>query len=378
MAQNVKLWQRLSLWLTFPLIVLNGWVALQVLQYFQPLASILIAASVLAFLLNYPVQALATRGANRGNAVVFVFLLTVSILVAVGVTLIPVVFEQLNEFAKRLPSWIESGNTQLLALQAWGDEQNLQLDFSGITSQLSGKFSGQVQNVTGKVISFALDTVGSVVNLLLGLALMFYLLLRGDRIWAGIFQWFPPNIGNLVQTSLRQNIRNYYIGQASLATLNGIAMTLAFFALEVPFGLLFGIGIGIMTLVPFGGATAVTVVTLLVTLENFWLGIKVLIATVIIDQIIGNVLAPRILGNLTGLNPAWILISLLVGVKIAGPLGLVVAVPVASSIKSTFDKLRSPQPEIIPSNTPGNSPTEPSSNELAIADESKEVVKTPI
>lgn len=345
MAPDPKLWQRLSLWLTFPLIVLNGWVALQVLQYFQPLASILIAASVLAFLLNYPVQVMATRGANRGNAVVLVFLLTVSVLVAVGITLIPVVFEQLNEFAKRLPSWIDSGSRQLLALQAWGDEQNIQLDLSGLTSQLSGKLSGQLQNLTGKVISFALDTVGSVVNLLLGLALMFYLLLRGDRIWSGIFQWFPPNIGNLVQTSLRQNILNYYIGQATLATLNGIAMTSAFFFLAVPFGLLFGIGIGVMTLIPFGGATAVVVVTLLVALENFWLGIKVLIATVIIDQIIGNVLAPRILGNLTGLNPAWILISLLVGVKISGPLGLIVAVPVASSIKSTFDKLRLPNPE---------------------------------
>jgi predicted PurR-regulated permease PerM len=345
MAPDVKLWQRLSLWLTFPLIVLNGWVALQVLQYFQPLASILIAAAVLAFLLNYLVQALATRGANRGNAVVLVFLITFSILVAVGITLIPVVLEQLNEFAKRLPSWIESGNRQLQTFQLWADEQNLQVDISGVTSQLSGRFSGQLQNLTGKVLSFALDTVGSVVNLLLGLALTFYLLLRGDRIWAGIFQWFPPNIGNLVQSSLRQNILNYYIGQATLATLNGIAMTLAFFALEVPFGLLFGLGIGVMTLVPFGGATAVVVVTLLVTLENFWLGIKVLIATVIIDQIIGNVLAPRILGNLTGLNPAWILISLLVGAKIAGPLGLIVAVPVASSIKSTFDKLRSPQLE---------------------------------
>jgi predicted PurR-regulated permease PerM len=340
MAPDAKLWQRLSLWLTFPLIILNGWVALQVLQYFQPLASILIAASVIAFLLNYPAQLMAAKGANRGNAVVLVFLLTVSILVALGITLIPVVLEQLNEFAKRLPSWIDSGNRQLLALQAWSDEQNIQLDLSGITSQLSGKLSGQLQNLTGKVISFAIDTLGSVVNLLLGLALTFYLLLRGDRIWAGIFQWFPPNIGGLVQTSLRQNILNYYSGQALLATLNGVAMTLAFFVLAVPFGLLFGIGIGVMTLIPFGGATAVTVVTLLVTLENFWLGIKVLIATVIIDQIIGNVVAPRILGNLTGLNPAWILISLLVGAKIAGPLGLVIAVPVAGSIKSTFDKLR--------------------------------------
>ncbi|MDX1976989.1 MAG: AI-2E family transporter [Pseudanabaenaceae cyanobacterium bins.68] len=345
MAPDPKLWQRLSLWLTFPLIVLNGWVALQVLQYFQPLASILMAASVIAFLLNYPVQALAARGVNRGNAVIFVFLLTVSVLVAVGVTLIPVLLEQLNEFAKRLPSWIESGNSQLLTLQAWADEQNLQLDLTGITSQLSGKFSGQLQSLTGKVLTFALDTLGSVVNLLLGLALMFYLLLRGNQIWSGIFQWFPLKIGSLIQTSLRQNILNYYIGQATLATLNGVTMTLAFFALEVPFGLLFGLGIGFMTLVPFGGATAVTVVTLLVTLENFWLGVKVLIATVIIDQIIGNVIAPRILGNLTGLNPAWILISLLVGVKVAGPLGLVVAVPVASSIKSTFDQLRSPKPE---------------------------------
>jgi predicted PurR-regulated permease PerM len=345
--------RRLGFWLLFPAIALNGWVALQVLQFLQPLVSILIAAGILAFLLNYPVQAIVNRGGNRSNTVVFVFLLLVSLLVAAGVTIVPALLEQLNEFAKRLPSWIDSGNKQLQALQAWADEQNWQVDFSGLAIQLSGKLSGQIQGLTGRLLSVALDTVGSIVNLVLMLALTFYLLLKGDRLWAGIFQWFPPRVAHLVQTSLRQNVRNYYIGQATLATLNGLAMTTAFLLLKVPFGLLFGLGIGIMTLIPFGGATAVTIVTLLVTLEDFWLGVKVLVATVIIDQIVGSAIAPRILGNLTGLNPAWILISLIIGLKVGGALGLIVAVPIASSVKSTLDALRTPV-----ENPPANLPEE--------------------
>jgi predicted PurR-regulated permease PerM len=53
-----------------------------------------------------------------------------------------------------------------------------------------------------------------------------------------------------------------------------------------------------------------------------------------------NVLGPRIVGELTGLNPVWMLISLDIGFKLNGVLGLLVAVPIAGFIKGTFDTIR--------------------------------------
>jgi predicted PurR-regulated permease PerM len=336
-----KLISRLLVGLTFPLIIINGWLGLEFFRFFQPIFSILIAASILAFLLNYAVELVtSTVGMTRGSAVLGVFLLAVSILTAVTVVLVPIALTQLNELVKGLPSLIESGNQQLNVLQLWYQEQNIDVNIRGIALQLTERLSGQLQSLTGKVLGFALDTAGSAVNLLIILVMTFYLLSYGDRIWAGIFQWFPSSWGGQIQKSLRQNFQNYYIGQATLASLSGISVTLAFITMNVPFSILFGLAIGIMGLIPFGGALTVSVISFVLALQNFWLGVKVLVTVIVIDQIIANVIAPKILGNLTGLNPVWILISLFIGLQIGGSLGLVIAVPVASSIKTTFDSMR--------------------------------------
>ncbi|MEE3719054.1 AI-2E family transporter [Tumidithrix elongata RA019] len=343
MATDNPLLKRLNFWLIFPLIILNGWLVLKTFQFFQPIASILITAAILAFLLNFAVQLLVSRGAKRSNAVILVFLLALSIFIGVGITVVPIAIGQLSELVKRLPSWLDSGAFQLTALQAWADSQNIRVDLSGIAIQITDRLSGQLQTFAGKTLGIALDTVGSAVNVLLTLVLAFYFLSNGDRIWQGIFQWLPTHLGTQVQTSLRQNFQNYYVGQATVGTLNGICLTLAFLLLDVPFGILFGFGVGLTSLIPFGGAFTIGLVTLLLVLDNFWLGIKFLITAVAVDQIISNLVAPRILGNLTGLNPAWILVSLLLGLQLGGPLGLVIAVPIASAIKGVTDSLRAEQ-----------------------------------
>lgn len=121
----------------------------------------------------------------------------------------------------------------------------------------------------------------------------------------------------------------------------GSALTAIFLWLKVPFGLLFGITIGFMALVPFGGTVGIVLTTLLVALQDVWLGFRVLIAAVIVQQILDNLVAPRILGSVTGLNPVWILISVLTGARVGGLLGVIVAVPTAVVIKTALTAVRS-------------------------------------
>jgi predicted PurR-regulated permease PerM len=330
----------LTIGLTFPLIVLNGWLALVVMNFFQPFTSILIAASILAFLLNYAVEFLVAQGVKRTNAVGIVSLLALSVIVLIAFFVIPIALGQLNDLVKRLPSLIESGVRQLQTLQAWAESQNIPLNITGLAVQITGRLSGEIQNLSGRAISLVLDTAGNAFKVLLTLVLTFYLLLNGNNLWEGFFRLLPKDIGLPIQRSLRQNFQNYYIGQVTLASLNGTLITLAFLALKVPFGLLFGLGIAVMGIIPFAGALTVTVITMLVALQNFWLGLKVLITVLAIDQAMNNLVAPRILGELTGLSPALILIALLVGLQVAGPLGLIIAVPLASSCKFLLDEIR--------------------------------------
>jgi predicted PurR-regulated permease PerM len=329
------------LWiLAFPLAVLYGWVMLLVFNYFQPLLNIFVASILLSFVLDYPVNFLQQKGVLRQNAVTLVFLITLLILLALAITLVPIIWQQLNEFAKRLPFWIDSGSVQLEGFNRWALTRNLPIDLTGLAIQLTNQISEQLQTLTGKILGLAIDTIGSIFNVFLTAVLTFYLVLHGQRVWDGIFQWFPSDVGLVLRRSLRQNFHNYFIGQISLAAISGVAMTLAFLALQVPLALLFGFGLGLMALFPLLTGIGIALVSFLLTLQNFWLGVKVLFVAMLIDQINANFIAPRVLGGFTGLNPVWIIISLLLGAKLGGVLGLLIAVPLASFIKSTAEMFR--------------------------------------
>ncbi|MDE5069929.1 MAG: AI-2E family transporter [Trichodesmium sp. St16_bin4-tuft] len=331
--------QRLFWYLALPIIVINGWALLQIFQYFGRIITIAVSATLLSFLLDYPVLFLQKHGGKRDRAVILVFLVALVIMLVLGVILIPLLLEQLTGFIEKLPSWLESGNKQLESFDQWASKYQLPINLTVITNKLTERLYSQLQDITGEIISFVLNMVGRIFDILITIVITFYLMLHGDRLWNGIFNWLPNHLDIHVRTSLKQNFQNYFLGQAMLACLMGVSMTLGLLFTGTPFGLLFGIGIGLMTLVPFGTALGVTIVSLLITLENFWLGIKVLIVIVLIEQAIENFVAPRILGSFTGLNPVWIVLSLLVGMQVWGVLGLLIAVPVAGFVKNTVNYL---------------------------------------
>ncbi len=326
--------------LAWPLVVLNGWLLLTAVNYLQPLVNILVIATVLSFLLDYPIKLLQSWGIRRSWAVLGVLLVALSGLTVAGITLVPVILKQVNELGVRLPNWLASGSAQLETLERWAQAHRVNLDLSGLADQLTTSVSRQLKTLTTQVLGLAVDTVSWVVDLLVTLVLTLYLVLFGERLWAGLFSWLPARLGTLIRQSLNRNFYNYFLGQATIAVILGTLMTLAFVLLQVPLALLFGLIIGLASLVPFGGALGIVVISLLITLQNIWLGLKVFATALILGQMNEHLVAPRILGNVVGLNPVWIVLSLLLGAKLAGLLGLLIAVPVAGSIKSVADSLR--------------------------------------
>lgn len=325
--------------LLFPLAVLNCWLALLIFEYFRALITVLVVATVLSFLLDYPVRFLCKYGMKRDRAILSVLFVTLFVLVVLGLTLAPILLNQLTELATRLPTWIVSGTEQIEAFHKWAENRNLRIDVSGLTTQLSDRLSAQLQSLSGELLKFGLGAADSLLNFLLTIVLTFYLLLHGDQVWEGLFKWFPPKLSVQLRALLPRSFHNYFVGQATLASLMGLSMTVAFLILRVPFGLLFGLGVGVMTLIPFGAPFSIWIVSLLITLNNFWLGVTVLAVATVIDQVIENAVAPRLMGSFIGLNPVWILVSLLVGIKVGGVVGLLVAVPMAGFIKNTVDAL---------------------------------------
>jgi predicted PurR-regulated permease PerM len=331
----------LAITLFAPLLVLNGLAISTIFDYFHSLIVILVGASLLAFLLNYPVSWMERQGAKRQQVAILVFLLTLSILLAVGVTLVPLVLMQAQQLVARLPELIDSGRHQLMLLNEWAENQGLPLNLDALVVQINDRVKGQLQAIAVQVLNLAVVTLTSLLDFLLTMVLAFYLLQHGDDLWQSLVQWLPTKLRGPFSQTLRLSFQNFFIGQLIFGLCMGSSLTAIFLWLKVPFGLLFGITIGIMALVPFGGTVGIAGTTLLVALQDFWLGSRVLIAAVIVQQILDNLVAPRILGSVTGLNPVWVLVSVLTGARIGGLLGVIVAVPTAVVIKTALSAVRS-------------------------------------
>ncbi|MBD2502438.1 AI-2E family transporter [Anabaena azotica] len=323
-----------------PLLVLNGWAFSAIFDYFHSLIVILVGASVLAFLLNYPVSWMERHGARREQVAILVFLLALAILLALGVTLIPLALTQAQQLVARIPELIDSGRSQLMILNEKAETLGLPINLDALVVQINDRVKGQLQAIAGQVLNLAVVTFTSLLDFLLTMVLTFYLLQHGDELWESLVDWLPIRFRDPFSQTVRLSFQNFFITQLILSTCMASALIPAFLWLKVPFGLLFGLTIGIMALVPFGGSVGIALTTSLVALQDFSMGIRVLIAAVIVQQILENLIAPRILGNFTGLNPVWILISVLTGARIGGLLGVIVAVPTAVIIKTALTALR--------------------------------------
>ncbi|MBW4690173.1 MAG: AI-2E family transporter [Lyngbya sp. HA4199-MV5] len=347
----------LLIMLAAPLLVLNGWAVSAIADYFHSLIVILVAASLIAFLLNYPVSVMQRQGVPRGRAAIVVFLLALSILLAGGITLLPSALDQARQLVARLPEWFDSGQRQLILLNQQLEGTNLPLDLSLLAEQVNDRLKSQLQLIAAQALSVAVFTVTSLLDVLLTLVLTFYLLQNGDLLWDSLVGWLPIKVQKPFSETLRLSFQNYFLSQFILSTCMGSILTLIFLWLAVPFGLLFGLTIGTMALVPFGGSVGIALVTLLVALRDIGLGVKVLAASLIVQQILENLVAPRVLGSVTGLNPVWIFVSILTGARVGGLLGVIVAVPTAVVLKDILVAVRSSRGAIAArSHTPPASP----------------------
>ena len=112
---------------------------------------------------------LERQGLKRGLAAIVVSLITILIFVAVGITLVPLVFTQAQQFVNRLPEWLDSGQRQLMQLDTKIDTMNLPIpiSFDGLIAQFNSRLGAELQILAGRSVNLALNlTVFTVVRAL--------------------------------------------------------------------------------------------------------------------------------------------------------------------------------------------------------------------
>ena len=326
--------------LSGPIIALNIWLLSLLFRYFQHPITLVGTAAIFAFLLNYLVKFLERARFSRTQAVITVLGISLALLVISVITLVPIVIDQTIQLLHQIPDWLTASQTNIEDLADLARRRRLPLDFKQISAQVNTYIQNLVQQIPEGAVGFAGSLFSSLINFILIVVLSFYMLLYGRGVWHGLINILPKKIRVPFAKSLQLNFHYYFLSQILLALFMVVSLTPIFFLLGVPFALLFAIIIGISQLIPFVGATlGIGLVTLLILMQNFWLAIEVAAVAILIQQLKDNLLTPKLLGDFIGLNPVWILVSILIGFEIAGLFGTLIAIPIAGTIKDTFDTL---------------------------------------
>ncbi|MBU6354877.1 MAG: AI-2E family transporter, partial [Cyanobacteria bacterium REEB498] len=257
--------------------------------------------------------------------------------------LLPRLVTQLDELITALPGWLAQGETLLGQLQDWAVAKGLPTNFGDLSSEVITRTSKLASQLSQELLSLLGATVGLTVNTVIVLVLTVFLLIGGERIAEGLAEWLPPGVRTLVTTTLFRTFRGYFGGQVVLALiLSGLQM-LVFTLLGIPYGVLFAVAIGFTTLIPYASALTIVLVSLLLALQEPRQGLEVLAAAITVGQVVDQVIQPRLMGSIVGLQPAWLLISLPIGARLGSLLGLgellglLLAVPLASCGKTFLD-----------------------------------------
>jgi predicted PurR-regulated permease PerM len=120
-------------------------------------------------------------------------------------------------------------------------------------------------------------------------------------------------------------------GQLLVASIIGVFVTIGLYLLQVKFALIIGILAALFDIIPyFGPIIGASPAVMLAILESPWLTIKVILLFFIIQQIEGNIIHPKIIGENIGLHPLSVIFVVFVGGEVAGIIGMLLGVPVAA------------------------------------------------
>jgi predicted PurR-regulated permease PerM len=332
-------WERLNslVLVRFLLLFASGWAFVQLLAYFETVIVVFSFAALLAFLLNYPVRSLQ-RFLPRPVAVAVVFLFSIVLIIGLTVTVGISVLSQAQQLVNSVTVFLNSLIPLTERLEEFLGNRNIQVDLNAIQQQIQSQiFSGLS---TG--ISYSFYTIqiffANFLNLILIAVVAFFMLLDGQRLWFLILKAVPKNRRNRFALIVKRKFLGFVRGQLTLTLFLTISTLIVFLALRVPFPLILSTIVGFFDTIPGIGATlGVGIVFFIVLSQNVWLAIKVLVACIVLQQIQDNLIAPRVMQGSLNINPVVIFFALLIGARVAGLLGVFLAIPITGVIVSLFE-----------------------------------------
>jgi predicted PurR-regulated permease PerM len=331
-------------------ILLASFLVLEMLWISRHVLTWIFIALFLTLALNPAVDRVERWVKRRGVAAGIVFVTALVTAAAIGALFIPTLVDQINDFAHKVPDYLDDitkGRGRLGFLQEkyhLVDKARNALDEGG-ASKLFG--------LSGTALAVAKGVVTAVVGTLTILFLTFFMLLEGPSWLDRFFSLLKPASRRRWQAVGRDiygTVGGYVTGNLVISLIAGTLTAIVLSIVGVPYAIALGFIVAILDLIPLAGATIAAIVVGSVSfIHSITAGIVVVTFFVVYQQIENHVLQPVVYGRTVKLSPLAVLIAVLIGAELAGVLGALAAIPVAGTIQVLFlDWLRHRRGEPVP------------------------------
>ncbi len=342
---------------------------------------------VIALLLNPLVEALCRRGMSRIRAILNVFLLFLLFLLALGVLIVPSFYTQarllIDTFSqanntplsqmvnrwvedartvlqKEIPKraeWIENNKELLTSLGLPSDPKKLPDALTVNLQKRANEFL--MENASGYVRAFLntlLGTLSKVLWIILIPLSAFFFLLDMPRVRQAFLFMVPPaqreGVGRLM-SEIGGVFFRYIRGLATVALTYGMVSMAFYWVMGAPNPVLLGVLAGLLYPIPYVGAFLIALssagftlifgpahpLLFLFSLSKVWHAVAIVAGAMVLNTAFDLLITPRIAGGAVGLRPLAALIAIVIGASIGGLWGMLIAVPLATSIKLIVERL---------------------------------------
>jgi predicted PurR-regulated permease PerM len=330
-------------WIRFPVrtvlsvlgLIIAVWALLHLVSIARDVLIWLFVAIFLAMAINPLVDLLNRRGFRRRGAAVALAVVLVLIAVAgIGALFIPTLVDQVTHFVDAVPGYLHDitkgkGRFGFLETKYHVVEKTREYINKNGAGNIFG-LTGAALSITKSVLNIVLATVTISV-------LTIFLLLEGPAWMERIYSLLPAESQprwRQVGHDVYRTVGGYVNGNLLISLIAGTAATLVLLALGVPYSVALGLLVAIFDLIPLAGATIAAILVSAVAFTHSILAGAIVVGFfVVYQQVENHLLQPVVYGRTVKLSPLAVLVSVLIGAKVAGVLGALGAIPMAGAIQ---------------------------------------------
>lgn len=317
-----------------------------------------IYGGVIAFVLNIPLCAIekklfshwkgkSAEKLKRPVGIVLSILFVVALLAIVVVTVVPQIGKTLVDLGNKIPVFVEQVVVQLELLTTQypqlatylADLELMQMDWNAILDGVINFLTTGVSSVLTSTFTVASSIVGGVMNGIIGVIFALYILGQKETLArqakSVLHAYLNQNHYDRtvkVFGMLYQNFYNFITGQCLEAVILGSLFVVAMTIFGMPYAILVGVLIAFTALIPIVGAfIGCFVGAFLILVNNPTQALVFIIMFLVLQQLEGNLIYPRVVGNKVGLPAIWVLMAVSVGGSLFGVAGMLIFIPLLST-----------------------------------------------